>query len=990
MPHSAPTLLLFGIALLVTIPVTSASPPDQRPLTLIPHDSSPAGSRSSSGMWSFHAALGGATCPLAGSICHGVHASTVSNGGAVTLTGRGIPNSPNRNGTGGPMQASPPGSWLNLTDNWNGQSEAPTPSEIDAGAGVVFDVKDGYYVFCSVDEASDYPTHTWILHHGVWSEDRTPTQPPVTPQAAMTFDAADGYVILEVAVDESNISTTILVPYTWSFSDGIWTNRTLESSTTPPARYDAGLAFDAKDGYVVLFGGYAYCPPVTGGVCSFNDTWSYLNGVWTNISGGSSPRARSGFGMVYDPQGDDILLFGGFTSGGAEYDDWWVFSSGVWTQKTNLSATHPSPRGTAHLTDVPSVGVLLFGGSSGRYLNDTWSYSNGTWINLSGTLGGTSPGAHFPFAFERDSVDNFTLLMLDTSTSGSPSVLEYSLGPSALLFPSLSRSVIDLGQAFALNVSTVPAGLNLTFSDPGGCSVVSSGNLSCTPQTLGNFTVNASALGPSGFAAVVHVTVTVHPDPSVTDFGAVPSAVTVGTPTSLVATVTNGTPPYTYFYAGLPNTCTALNSSRLNCTAFSTGVYSVSLAVRDVVGEFAFANATLIVNPVPHSASLVVTPSLVDQGSAVSLVVSISGGTPPMSYVYSGLPPGCPNVNASAQVCTPTTQGNYSLLVVISDVDNVTARATAQLTVLPALTLATASVAPLLSEVGVGVSVHSAATGGAPPYAFVLAGFPGVCVIGSSANTTCYPSQAGSFSLDLVVTDRLGTEKAATFPLTVSPRLNLSSFSFSPAQVDVGGTASARLVVTGGVDPITLTFPAAVGAGLPCASVDYQVTCTPVQAGLLMVSARADDGLGVTAEISATLAVYPSPVITAFRASPNPSAPGASLLLSLSVEGGVGPFSVAFVGLPPGCAGTGSPNLTCTPSDSGTFTVRAQLVDAAGGRANSSVTLTVEPFLLGVPWFYVVASGGALVALAVVAFVLWRRRSRLVPAPEERAQGEGS
>src|ERR1700691_5682623 len=72
-------------------------------------------------------------------------------------------------------------------------------------------------------------------------------------------------------------------------SDEGWYHLTVHSAS-PALRDDASEAFDAKDGYVLLFGGCS--KPV----CPLLDTWKYQAGMWTNLTGGVgiNPTARYG------------------------------------------------------------------------------------------------------------------------------------------------------------------------------------------------------------------------------------------------------------------------------------------------------------------------------------------------------------------------------------------------------------------------------------------------------------------------------------------------------------------------------------------------------------------------------------------------------------------------------------------------------------------------------------------------------------------------
>ncbi|MCI4322074.1 MAG: PQQ-binding-like beta-propeller repeat protein, partial [Thermoplasmata archaeon] len=80
--------------------------------------------------------------------------------------------------------------------------------------------------------------------------------PPGSMNASMAYDAADRSV-----VQFGGCATDLCPsPETWTWAGGMWTNATpefLNASNSPSERLDAGMAYDASDGYVVLFGGYS-------------------------------------------------------------------------------------------------------------------------------------------------------------------------------------------------------------------------------------------------------------------------------------------------------------------------------------------------------------------------------------------------------------------------------------------------------------------------------------------------------------------------------------------------------------------------------------------------------------------------------------------------------------------------------------------------------------------------------------------------------------
>ena len=201
----------------------------------------------------------------------------------------------------------------------------------------------------------------------------------------MTWDAADGYVLLYGGI---GCGLTCKEVDTWSFSNGIWTNLTATTTGSPLFVYLAGMAFDPSTGKVILFGGYQ------AGSVDSDYTWSYHAGTWTNLSStvGATPGARVLPAMTTDSTDNEIVMTGGQTPNGYNWDTW-TFKAGTWTNVTSIAG----PAGRLILPtasdDPPEHGVLLFGPQDGgRSPEATLVYSAGTWHNLTSSLsGGSAP-----------------------------------------------------------------------------------------------------------------------------------------------------------------------------------------------------------------------------------------------------------------------------------------------------------------------------------------------------------------------------------------------------------------------------------------------------------------------------------------------------------------------------------------------------------------------------------------------------------------------
>jgi hypothetical protein len=147
----------------------------------------------------------------------------------------------------------------------------------------------------------------------------------------------------------------------------------LQPSPVPSARCCLGMAFDAATLSTVLFGGGngVVKPTVT-----YGDTWIWRKG-WFKQSPVTSPSARQGPGMAYDPTTDTVVLFGGGDTNGNALADTWTWNGVTWTQQfppVSPPAREWDIQGMAY--DAAAGKVLLFGGlnDEGGVLGDTWEW----------------------------------------------------------------------------------------------------------------------------------------------------------------------------------------------------------------------------------------------------------------------------------------------------------------------------------------------------------------------------------------------------------------------------------------------------------------------------------------------------------------------------------------------------------------------------------------------------------------------------------------
>lgn len=185
------------------------------------------------------------------------------------------------------------------------------------------------------------------------------------------------------------------------------------------------MATDYLHNYAILFGGCTAgntANPCPKGEAS-NQTWTWDGSQWTLrvTDPSSTPPARLGAAMAYDPGTENVLMFGGLNPGtpagpggippataASVLGDLWQWNGGSWTKLHDAGFTgQPSPRlwaGMASLSVSGSEHMVLFGGCGAIYAdndhrcsyvdNQTWTYAQGGWTQTC-TSSCTPPSARF-------------------------------------------------------------------------------------------------------------------------------------------------------------------------------------------------------------------------------------------------------------------------------------------------------------------------------------------------------------------------------------------------------------------------------------------------------------------------------------------------------------------------------------------------------------------------------------------------------------------
>jgi hypothetical protein len=878
-----------------------------------------------------------------------------------------------------------PKSWTDLT---NVEANAPSARYLSM---MVFDPVDGYVLLFGGADASGSFSDTWTFAHGQWTELSPSNSPGSRYLAGIAWDPIDGYAVM---FGGYSLPSGLLNNETWTFVHGTWTNLTGSTNQTPGPRWRPLMTYDAGDGYVLMYGGTTMS-------ATYSDTWEFLHGNWTALTVSGSPPPRFRASMVYDPVDNYTVVFGGCTSLTCTLPDstTWEYHNRTWAALS--PTTHPSARVYYGLTysSIAST-VLLFGGSTDPTtatgaLADTWNFTNGNWSSLTSSLTVSPPRlAYIEMAF--DPLDGYTVAFGGEYANATYSNETWALGPSILGAVSASPGAIDLGQSVTINAAPIghPGYVVYNYTTlPPGCVSANVSALSCTPNATGMFPVVIVRNDSGGVPSTENTTIVVNTDPTLAAFTASTGNITVGSAVELNASASGGTPPFSYRFTGLPSGCSTANRPTLNCTPASAGTFTVRVNVTDAAHYLVSANVTLTVNAQPTVTQLTALPSTLDAGQTLRLAATLSGGTSPIQYVWTGLPEGCSSNDSAILTCRPSSPTIVVVTLTATDANGWVANASIRITVAADPIFTSGLAAPSSIDVGTPTELWANVTGGTGPFTYAYSGGPAGCTLGNSAANVCAPTQAGNFTIEAKVTDATGFSIVENVTLTVNPSLSLPTVVATPGANDLGQNVTVDVTPVGGTSPYTFSY-----AGLPrgCAAValSASVSCTPSLAGTYLVTVTVVDALGQTMIGSGPLVVHHDPSATLSVASGSPTTLGNSLDLQANATYGSGGFTYSYTGLPTGCNSRNTTSLTCTPTATGnylvTVTVRDSLGVSATAQTYANVTGSASTSVLGLSGTTVdllLVAIVVLVALTATVLVL-RRRQRTPPPPPESVPEE--
>jgi hypothetical protein len=222
---------------------------------------------------------------------------------------------------------------------------------------------------------------TWASGGVGWRQIPTTLVPPARASTAFVHDGVRGQLLLHGGW---NFPGGTFRTDTWALTDRTWTE--IQTTNAPPGRIWRPMAYDSRRQRSVVFGGGL---PGGNGWTMFDDTWEldHRTQAWTQIPTTAQPRPAIHYALAYDARRGVVVLFGGITVVNgvfANLRETWEWDGLRWTQ--NHTANAPTARVAPLVYDAGRGVVVLFGGSyfdpgqgDVRPLGETWEYDGVDW-----------------------------------------------------------------------------------------------------------------------------------------------------------------------------------------------------------------------------------------------------------------------------------------------------------------------------------------------------------------------------------------------------------------------------------------------------------------------------------------------------------------------------------------------------------------------------------------------------------------------------------
>jgi len=267
--------------------------------------------------------------------------------------------------------------WTYQNGMFRPQTQSNQPSDCSSPIAAYDSDRSKLVVLCSGSATWEYDGTTWTQY------DSTKTAPPAHRFSSLVYDQNLKKIVFFGGYDGTYLNQT------WTFDGSAWTQ---VKKNPAPSRSHTAMWYDPILKKTVIYGGLGRLDP-DGKLLRFDDMWSFDGTGWTQIKPSTTPGMRYGAQVGVNPNTNHTLLFGGIrvdidannNQVQVYANDTWDWDGTNWT-KVNSALVPPARENAAIAFDPIRNELVMFGGYSGYYLSDLWSFTNGQWKQVLETL----------------------------------------------------------------------------------------------------------------------------------------------------------------------------------------------------------------------------------------------------------------------------------------------------------------------------------------------------------------------------------------------------------------------------------------------------------------------------------------------------------------------------------------------------------------------------------------------------------------------------
>lgn len=248
--------------------------------------------------------------------------------------------------------------WNKLTPTGSSPPSTLTlRAALDATKRKIYIIGDGY-----LSDGNTSASGMWIygLDTNAWEYNEIPTELKDLVANDVAWDSNRGHIYAFGGGGTGEESNAL-----WVFNSEIYSWNKLEPvGGSPPARNNHSLVWDPNGDRLIVFGGIG-----GGGGTFYNDLWIYsasTNSWKMQRPRGDLPFARLGHSATWDPIESKMYVFGGFSPGSApvRHNDLWVYEteSNKWTRMSPSGSIPPARSGHSAVVALNSRKLYIFGG----------------------------------------------------------------------------------------------------------------------------------------------------------------------------------------------------------------------------------------------------------------------------------------------------------------------------------------------------------------------------------------------------------------------------------------------------------------------------------------------------------------------------------------------------------------------------------------------------------------------------------------------------